>query len=209
MIQREIAPKVLELFQYYPIVSLTGPRQSGKTTLLKSLFPEKPYVTLENPDTRLLATTDPRRFLATYTEGAILDEVQNVPEIFRWVRARIDGPIFEGMVAAEIAKAQLNRGIRRELYFFRDEQGLEVDFLVPSRAGGLHLVECKASRTVMPAIARPMLKLAEAFKKKNPQKVIRSMTVIHQASLSDNSFQTLAPGVRAIPFSESIANQLR
>ena len=90
MIQREIAPKILELFQYYPIVSLTGPRQSGKTTLLKSLFPEKPYVTLENPDTRLLATTDPRRFLATYTEGAILDEVQNVPELFSYLQGIVD-----------------------------------------------------------------------------------------------------------------------
>ena len=90
MIQREIAPKVLELFQYYPIVSLTGPRQSGKTTLLKSLFPEKPYVTLENPDTRLLATTDPRRFLAAYTEGAILDEVQNVPQLFSYLQGIVD-----------------------------------------------------------------------------------------------------------------------
>jgi uncharacterized protein len=90
MIQRDIAPKIIELFKYYPIVSLTGPRQSGKTTLLKSLFTGKPYVTLEDPDARLLATTDPRRFLDVYTEGAIFDEVQNVPALFSYLQGIVD-----------------------------------------------------------------------------------------------------------------------
>jgi predicted AAA+ superfamily ATPase len=62
------------------------------------------------------------------------------------------GPLFEGFVAAEIVKHQVSRGRRRELYYFRDQQGLEVDFLFPAHGGGLWMVECKASRTVQPAM---------------------------------------------------------
>ncbi len=90
MIERELSPKISELFKYYPIVSLNGPRQSGKTTLLKALFPQKPYITLEDPDARLLASTDPRRFLAAYTEGAIFDEAQNVPALFSYLQGIVD-----------------------------------------------------------------------------------------------------------------------
>jgi hypothetical protein len=60
------------------------------------------------------------------------------------------GPIFEGFIAGEMAKAQLNAGRRRELYYFRDQQILEVDFIVPTRGGGVRLVEAKAARTVTP-----------------------------------------------------------
>jgi hypothetical protein len=66
------------------------------------------------------------------------------------------GALFEGFIAAEIVKAQVNDGRRRELYYFRDEQGLEVDFLVPGRSGAVTLVECKAARTVNPSMAAPM-----------------------------------------------------
>ena len=79
---------------------------------------------------------------------------------------RFLGALFEGFIAAEIAKAQVNAGGRRELYYFRDEQGLEVDFLVPGRGGAVALVECKAGRTVTPAMAAPMQRLAEALKRK-------------------------------------------
>ena len=63
------------------------------------------------------------------------------------------GSLFEGLVAAEIIKTQLNRGGRRALYYFRDEQGLEVDFVVPGKNGSTVLIECKAGQTVMPAMA--------------------------------------------------------
>ena len=81
-------------------------------------------------------------------------------------RSPFRGALFEGFIAAEIAKAQVNAGGRRELYYFRDEQGLEVDFLVPGRAGAVALVECIAGRTVTPAMAAPMQRLAEALKRK-------------------------------------------
>ncbi|NJL17017.1 MAG: DUF4143 domain-containing protein [Nitrospira sp.] len=77
------------------------------------------------------------------------------------------GTLFEGFMAAEIVKAQINAGRRPELYYFRDEQGLEVDFLVPGRQGAISLVECKATRTPVPSMAVPMQRLAQAMKKKH------------------------------------------
>jgi predicted AAA+ superfamily ATPase len=71
------------------------------------------------------------------------------------------GPLFEGYVAAEILKSQINQGGRKELYYFRDQQGLEVDFLFPGRRGRLWMVECKTSRTPQPAMARPLVSLRQ------------------------------------------------
>src|SRR5689334_2989476 len=67
------------------------------------------------------------------------------------------GPIFEGFVASEILKSQINTSARKELYHFRDQQGLEVDFLAPGRDGRLWMIECKSSRTVHPPMVAPLL----------------------------------------------------
>ena len=90
MIRRNIEPLLQRLASQYPVVTLTGPRQSGKTTLARSLFPQKPYVTLENPDTRRFATEDPRGFLHTYAQGAILDEIQRTPELPSYIQGMVD-----------------------------------------------------------------------------------------------------------------------
>jgi len=90
MIQRDITAKLLQLAGKFPVVSLTGPRQSGKTTLLKNVFPGKAYVSLEDIDVRQFATDDPRGFLATYPYGAILDEVQRVPDLFSYIQGIVD-----------------------------------------------------------------------------------------------------------------------
>jgi len=381
-VQRALGPQLAQAFRHFPAVVLTGPRRAGKTLLLRRLFPQASYFLLEDPDVVARLRADPQGFLDAVPTPAILDEVQNVPEVFAHVRARIDrqprrmgqwlltgsqeaplmrgvtesmagraavlqllplawretpkvgplrggypevlarpaasrlwfssylqtylerdvravtavrdlalfrrflallaarhgqllnktdlaaplgvsvptvgqwlgvlettaqvlivppfyenlgkrllksprvyiadaglachllgvdtaaelarspfrGALFEGFVAAEIAKAQVNAGGRRELYHFRDEQGLEVDFLLPRRSGELALVECKAGRTVTPAMAAPMLRLAEALKRKRSTAGATKMFLVHQAPLDGAPTQALAPGVRALPW---------
>lgn len=102
------------------------------------------------------------------------------------------GPVFEGFIAAEILKSQINRGMRKELYYFRDQQGLEVDFLLPRPHAGVWLVEAKASKTVRPAMAAPLLSLQRSMQKR-PSRAI----VVHRKSRSEVTTSALAPGVAA------------
>lgn len=88
MIARVLKTKLLEMTSKFPIVTLTGPRQSGKSTLLRASFPGYQYVSLEDPDMRLLATDDPRGFLATYSDKTIIDEAQRVPLLFSYTKPR-------------------------------------------------------------------------------------------------------------------------
>ncbi len=90
MLQREIITAINLLVDKYPIIAVTGPRQSGKTTLLKYMFPEYRYVSLENPDVRSFATTDPNGFLKEYSEYVIFDEVQRVPSLFSYLQTKVD-----------------------------------------------------------------------------------------------------------------------
>ncbi|HEY9420131.1 MAG TPA: ATP-binding protein [Thermoanaerobaculia bacterium] len=90
MIERLLQPRLLELATHYPILTLTGPRQSGKTTLSRMAFPDRPYVSLENPAQREFAQGDPVAFLARYKDGAIIDEVQRVPQIFSYLQGMVD-----------------------------------------------------------------------------------------------------------------------
>ena len=90
MIEREITGHVRQVFKQYPVVTLTGPRQSGKTTLCRSVFPDLPYVNLEAIDDREAADQDPRGFLSAYPDGAILDEIQRVPSLASYLQVRVD-----------------------------------------------------------------------------------------------------------------------
>jgi predicted AAA+ superfamily ATPase len=76
--------------QKYPILVLTGPRQSGKTTFLKTQFPEYSYINLENMDMRNYAIKDPNGFLAEHNKYVILDEVQRAPELFSYLQTKVD-----------------------------------------------------------------------------------------------------------------------
>ena len=90
MIPRAAAPLLDEIRSGYPVITLTGPRQSGKTTLARAAFADKPYVSLETPDEREFAASDPRGFLARWKEGAIIDEVQHVPALLSWIQSEVD-----------------------------------------------------------------------------------------------------------------------
>lgn len=90
MIPRLLAFTIQRLALGFPVVVLTGPRQSGKTTLVRAMFPDKPYLSLENPDLRLFAMEDPRGFLARYPDGAVLDEVQRAPALLSYIQGIVD-----------------------------------------------------------------------------------------------------------------------
>jgi hypothetical protein len=381
IVPRAILPEVLTAARHYPALVITGPRRAGKTHLLRHAFPHARYVLLEDPDLQARARSDPRGLLDQLQPPVLFDEIQNVPELFDYVRTRIDqaprkmgqwlftgsqeaplmrgvsesmagraailqllpfsvaetlrvtlllggypevaahpkgrnlwfasyiqtylerdvrsvlnirdlatfrrflsllasrhgqilnrsdlaaplgvtvptvgewlhvlevtgqvilvppyfenfgkrlikspkvylgdsglachllgiasqaelerspflGPLWEGFVAAEILKSQVNRGRAKELYHFRDQQGLEVDFLFPY-GDGLWMVECKASRTVQPRMARPMESLRQAMGSRPP----RRLSVVHRASPSQPPTHALAPGIEALPLEDFV-----
>jgi predicted AAA+ superfamily ATPase len=381
-VPRLLGPVLERASRAFPALILTGPRRAGKTTLLRRLFPSASYHLLEDPDRIARVRSDPRGFLDDIRLPAILDEVQNVPELFAYVRSRIDeapsrrgrwlltgsqdaglmrgvtesmagraavfhlmplsvrespkvtlmrggfpevlarpsaadiwfrsyvqtylerdvrsvaairdlatfrrflglvasrcgqilnrsdlaaplgvsvptisewlsileitgqillvppffesfgkrlikspklyfadsglachllgiddaralsrspfqGPVFEGFVAAEIVKQQVGRGKARELYFFRDQQGLEVDFVVPRGASRLWLVEAKASKTLRPTDAAPVSKLAAAIERYETESF-----VVSGSEDADEDSSVLAPGVRAIGLGQLLA----
>lgn len=384
-IRRMLETQVEKAARGFPALLLTGPRQCGKTTLLRKLFPRSSYVLLEDPDVIARVRADPRSFLEELTSPVILDEIQNTPELLNYIRTRIDnapsrrgqwlltgsqeaplmqgvsesmagraavlqllplstmespkvsvlrggypgvvtrpsaaelwfrsyvqtylerdiraitavrdlatyrrflallasrcgtllnktelagplgvsvptitewlnaleitgqvllvppfyenfgkrlvktpklffvdsglachllgiasvaalrrsalyGRLFEGFVAAEIAKRQVNGGGRLQLYYFRDQQGLEVDLIVPHGPEGLALIEAKASKTPLPSMARPLQRLADSIRRYKT----RSM-VVHGGTDGAEAGTALLPGVAALSVAQ-LLEQLR
>ena len=383
-VPRTLEPVVLSAAGNFPAVVLTGPRRSGKTWLLKHLFPDASYHLFEDPDVIARFRNDPQGFLDQVRLPAILDEVQNTPEVFNFVRSRIDreprktgrwlltgsqesglmanvtesmagraavlqlmplsasespkvtllrggypevlarprtaqlwfnsflqtyierdvrqisavqdlalfrrffalvasrhgqvlnksdlaaplgmsvpgitrwldileataqillvppyfenlgkrlikspkvyiadsglachllgieteaelerspflGPLFEGLIASEIVKAQVNAGRRCQLYFFRDQQGLEVDFLVPGKEASVALIEAKATRTATPEMTIPMQALAQAWRNRpGPTREVRCL-LVHRPARRPIGSRAIAPGVEAMTWQD-------
>ena len=97
MITRELTKELTESASEYPVVTLLGPRQSGKTTLVRMTYPEKPYFSLETPDIRMAAETDPKGFLKNIPHGAILDEIQRLPLLLSYIQGIVDEKQKPGM----------------------------------------------------------------------------------------------------------------
>ncbi|MCM8762904.1 MAG: ATP-binding protein [Candidatus Omnitrophica bacterium] len=380
-IHRLIEKKILEASHAFSALLVTGPRRAGKTTLLRKLFPKASYYLLEDPDVIARVKSDPRSFLEEIKPPAILDEIQNTPELFNYLRTLIDkeprrlgkwfltgsqdaplmkgvsesmagriavfhlsgfsleeskkvsmlrggfpevlarprasniwfrsyiqtylerdvrsisaikdlalfrrflsliasrqgallnktdlaaplglsvpaltewinileitgaiivvppfyenfgkrlikspkiyfmdsglscyllgietenalrksaflGQVFEGFVASEIVKHQENSGRRRQIYYFRDQQGLEVDFVVPTGNARLLIMEAKAVRSVRPSMGAPLLKLARAIRR---YKVEKRVVYLNPPEGAGKGFYTLIPGVTAVPVAE-------
>lgn len=125
LIERDATPTLERLSQGFPVVWLTGPRQSGKTTLARATRPDLPYVNLERPDERSFAQEDPRGFLDRFPSGAILDEVQHAPELTSWLQVQVDADQRMGRwwltgsqqpaIAAGISQSLAGRVARLEL----------------------------------------------------------------------------------------------
>jgi len=382
MIRRQIVPVLLAALRRFPALVMTGPRRSGKTTLLRSALPRAQYVLLEDPDVQDRVRRDPRAFLESLKPPVIFDEIQNTPQLLDYVRTLVDahprrmgqwlftgsqeaplmqgvtesmagraavlqllpfslmetpkvgpllggfpeavlrprgrdlwyasylqtyierdvrsvlsvrdlatfrrflsllasrhgqmlnrtdlaaplgvsvptisewlhvleitgqillvppyfenfgkrlvkspkvywgdaglachllgvrsqaelerspflGPLFEGFVAAEILKGQVNRGWRKELYSFRDQQGLEVDFLVPRPNAQFWAVEVKASKTAQSWMAGPLQSLARAA---GPRAVRRIL--VHRQARMQTPLTALVPGVEALTVEQFVA----
>ena len=131
MIRRDISETARALWEHYPVLTITGPRQSGKTTLAKHIFPEAGYVNLEGPEAHALALDDMKGFLAMHPAPVIFDEVQYAPELLRYIQAEVDathplmGNLFENMVVMEILKNRRNYGESNGIYHMRTSNGLE------------------------------------------------------------------------------------
>lgn len=89
-IQRAMASAIVEASEYFPVVTLTGPRQSGKSTILRHLFAETPYFSMEDPDVRQVVKSDPKGFLSQFKNGVIIDEVQHTPELLSYIQGIVD-----------------------------------------------------------------------------------------------------------------------
>ncbi len=96
MFTRQLAEELQRSAEQYPVVTLMGPRQSGKTTLIRQLFPNKTYINLEAPNIRQMVQADPIEFLNQHTSGVILDEIQRVPELLSYIQVKIDDLEFQG-----------------------------------------------------------------------------------------------------------------
>jgi len=138
-IPREIEKEALELSENYPVLTITGPRQSGKTTLARHLFGYLPYFSFENPDLRSLVTSDPRKFLSQLTKGAILDEIQIVPDLISYLQEVVDlkksNELFvvtgsnHFSVMQKVTQSLAGRtGILKLLPFSLNELGTEIQF---------------------------------------------------------------------------------
>ena len=155
-----------------------------ETTGLLALVP--PY--FENFGKRLIKS--PRLYWLDAGLASYLLGLRSRAEL---ARSPFLGSLWEGFVAAEIIKSQIHSGGRRELYHFRDEQGLEVDFVVPGPGGQLDLVEVKASRTPNPAMARPLLSLARALGPRPAR-----LWLVHRSARTPAGTTALVPGVQAV-----------
>lgn len=381
-IRRLIETELSRAAKGFPAVIVTGPRRAGKTTLLLKLFPKSSYHLLEDPDLISRVRSDPRSFIEEIRRPAILDEVQNAPELLNYIRARIDqspnrkgqwlltgsqdaplmrgvtesmagraavfqllplsrtesakvsllkggfpevlarpssalvwfrsyvqtylerdvravssirdlatfrrflsllaarcgqilnrtdlaaplgvsvptvsewlsilevtgqillvppffenfgkrlikspkiyfidtgllnyllaidseailngsvflGPVFEAFVASEIVKIQISLGRPKELYYFRDQQGLEVDFVLPRGNRRLLLIEAKATKTMTPRMAEPLVRLSNAIHDYDTESIF-----VHRPSRGGKGISTLRPGVKALPLDELLA----
>lgn len=148
-----------------------------------------PY--FENLGKRLVKS--PKIYLA---DSGLACHLLGVDDERELARSPFAGALFEGWVAAEIAKSQSNAGRRVELYWFRDTRGLEVDFVVPRKGAVVELIEAKLMASPTPAMARPMLEVARVLKSHGHPRV--EATVVHRKSISTPPTQTIAPGVRAM-----------
>ena len=165
------------------------------------IFLVPPY--FENLGKRLIKS--PKLYVADAGMACHLLGLQTLAEL---KRSPFYGAVFEGFVLSEIVKSQVNRGARREVYYFRDQQGLEVDFIRPhktARGAGLQLIEVKAARTVFPHDAANVVRLRSAWRGKHPGRHLEAAVIYQPGNEASDAGTVLAPGIQALTWKQLIA----
>lgn len=166
--RRVLEQRMKRYLALFSAVAVTGPRQSGKSTLLRTALPDIPYVSFDDPEEVRAAGQDPRGYLSRFHGSVILDEAQRAPELFSCLKLAIDADrgrrgrfilsgsnqfslsrrLSENLVVAEILKAAAHRGLDVEVNYFRESNGLEADLLLHHPEGGyLWVADIKSGHT--------------------------------------------------------------
>ena len=138
-----------------------------------------------------------------FTDSGLVCHLLGIDNLTSLRKSLFYGALFEGFVAAEIVKQQVNKGKRKEIYYFRDQQGLEVDFIVPYGHTRLMLIEAKATSTPVPSMAKPLRQLAATIATRRYR--CRSM-LVHGGATKTEAGTALAPGVSAVPLPALLKN---
>lgn len=139
-----------------------------------------------------------------WTDSGLVCHLLGIQTKAELERSPFLGAVFEGSVAAEIIKAQINQGRRRELYYFRDQQGLEVDFIVPMPGGAYALVEVKASRSPHPEMAKSMQALARSWSAATVKRPLQECILVHRDARAAMRSRALAPSMSALSFADFV-----
>ena len=183
MIKRQMSGWLGRMAKEYAVLSIMGPRQSGKTTLARSAFPKHGYVNLEDPDVRRAAEADGADFLRKHPAPLILEASQVD-------RDPLFGGLFENMVIADVLKQRLNEGLEPDMYFVRDYKGFEVDLLVEN-GRTVDLYEIKSSVSFNASFADNVARLAEVIPN------VRRKTVVYSGDAAR------AQGVEFVNYAEA------
>ena len=138
-----------------------------------------------------------------FTDSGLVCHLLGIDNLTSLRKSLFHGALFEGFVAAEIVKQQVNKGKRKEIYYFRDQQGLEVDFIVPYGHTRLMLIEAKATSAPVSSMAKPLRQLAATIATKRYR--CRSM-LVHGGATETEAGNALAPGVSAVPLPALLKN---
>jgi uncharacterized protein len=155
----------------------------------------QPY--FENLGKRLVKT--PKMY---FIDSGLVCHLLGIESDLQLQRSPFLGPVFEGFVASEIIKSQINAAKRKELYYFRDQQGLEVDFLAPIGKSGMTLIEAKATRTPIADMAKPMQSLRRAWASSTT--ATPGGVLVHRDSTKAIQSTALSPGVKAIGLTDFV-----
>lgn len=212
-LKRSASAVIIQSARQYPVVTLVGPRQSGKTTLCRSLFPDKPYANLEDPDVLVFAVEDPRGFLDQFKQGAILDEIQNAPKLLSYIQVIVDEKKQNGLfVLTGSQQLELGEAVSQSL-----AGRTALITLLPFSMAELYLEKINLDlddyllRGFLPRIYSQDLEPRTAYRnyvKTYLERDVRSMSKVHDLILFQKFLRLCAARVGCVLNQENLGNEV-